>query len=231
MAARFVRKAITPEPGTCHEMVTLKATGGDKTFLVHAEILAHHSKYFRTALNSGFMEATTRTFTLTEHCDDDMLELFVSWVYKEDEEKREDWLNVYFYGNELEGAIQAWLFGDYIQAPTFQNDIISCIIRAWEAGVNSYICCWSTALSGSRLEALFVDMACVTMTYERKEEREEILNALPSHAAELVLRQLVNHILTEGSQKTLARGIDMDGVYTVRLNIQFDAKDYKVEED
>ncbi|KAF2449204.1 hypothetical protein P171DRAFT_480311 [Karstenula rhodostoma CBS 690.94] len=49
-------------------------------FVVHEELLAHYSEFFRAALQGGFAEAETKTITLDDVAPH-TFELFVHWLY------------------------------------------------------------------------------------------------------------------------------------------------------
>ncbi|KAI0542258.1 hypothetical protein GGR58DRAFT_453282 [Xylaria digitata] len=124
MPCQFEREDKTPEPCTSAETIILKSLSG-KEFLVHARPVAHLSGYFRTALNSAFLEATTREFHLTEHCNDEILGVFANWTYLRSSGAGYDVEDISFLMNlSPKNQVIAWLFGDYIRAPAFQNDIM-----------------------------------------------------------------------------------------------------------
>ncbi|KAI1267418.1 hypothetical protein F5Y18DRAFT_444308 [Xylariaceae sp. FL1019] len=164
MAPKFKREDKTPEPGTCGpEMVTLTSHGGSKTFYVPARLLAHVSEYFRAALNSNFLEGTTYEFTLTEHCDDTILAVFTKWVYTRTGNNlmEYDIRTTHVVEESYSVVVKAWLFGDYIRAPEFQNDMMILITEEdpstmWDAAVLQEF--WSRVPVKSKLDILFIDV-------------------------------------------------------------------------
>ncbi|KAI1427023.1 hypothetical protein F5Y12DRAFT_225273 [Xylaria sp. FL1777] len=129
MAPPFERENTTPEPCTSTETVTLRSPSGTE-FVVPARPLAHLSKYFRTALNSDFNEAKTREFDLFEYCDDKVLQAFTNWVCLRSSGVPYGTLQVPFLERlDQKTMIKGWLFGDYIFAPSFQNDMMHLMVN------------------------------------------------------------------------------------------------------
>lgn len=108
-------------------MATIQIPSG-REFQTPAQLLAHHSKYFRAALNSPMKEATTLHFDLVEHSGEDAVETFVTWLYHRSFYGYQwEYIESYLESSGSYNAgvlIEAWRFGDYIQATAFKNDIL-----------------------------------------------------------------------------------------------------------
>lgn len=107
-------------------MVTIQIPSGKK-FQAPAQLLAHHSKYFRAALNSPMKEATALHFDLVEHAGDEALDLFCLWLYSRPlslgtRRILHTRANTFRHCTDI--LIQAWRLGDYLQAIDFKNDIL-----------------------------------------------------------------------------------------------------------
>ncbi|KAI1413701.1 hypothetical protein F5Y13DRAFT_198503 [Hypoxylon sp. FL1857] len=118
-----------PQPSDGADFVTITVPSGQK-FAAHAHMLTYHSEYFNRALNSRFREATTRTLDLSVHATEATVSTFVKWMYS----KNMDFLNgigeagmaydILFDSVSDKDAVESWLFGDYIQATSFRNDLL-----------------------------------------------------------------------------------------------------------
>lgn len=83
------------------------------------------------ALNSNFKEGQTRTFHLTQHCDDDVVGIFTNWIYLRSLTWHYEIAETFVIkGMNPTVAAKAWLFGDYILAPKFQNDMMLYISKS-----------------------------------------------------------------------------------------------------
>ncbi|KAI0143545.1 hypothetical protein GGR57DRAFT_349241 [Xylariaceae sp. FL1272] len=205
MAPKYHREASTPEPGFWGpEVVTITATGGERVFHIHARLLAHMSKYFRTALNSNFQEAQTREFTLTEHCDDTVLTMFTGWVYHRHIVSKEI---VKASGSANENIptatfVKGWLFGDYIGAVDFQNTIIAIIYEMrddfWRDNIMEEF--WRCTPVNSVLDSLFFEMLCQAISRSTVQFHEECLfngmEKFPAHVAPALARRLLHKEIT-----------------------------------
>ncbi|KAF2972118.1 hypothetical protein GQX73_g1480 [Xylaria multiplex] len=165
MPPPFERMDKTPEPCISTETISLKSPSG-KEFILLARPVAHLSKYFRTALNSTFREASNPLFLLTEHCNDEVLGAFTNWTYLRSSGIPYDVEDVSFLMDLSQGnQVIAWLFGDYIQAPEFQNDIMRRMLLAASFCLSGSILqdLGPIIPEDSRLEKYIVDKFCCQM--------------------------------------------------------------------
>ncbi|KAI0429697.1 hypothetical protein F5Y09DRAFT_342476 [Xylaria sp. FL1042] len=196
MTSPYKREGKTPEPEASSETVILRSRG-TKNFVVHARPLAHLSKYFRTALNSGFQEASKREFELDVHCNEEILRIFTSWVYMRSS-------GVTYQTDELpflqelaqKLVIKAWLFGDYVQAPAFQNDMMILMVgvgnRQFDPKLFRII--GSSIPKDSALEEYFVDRFCSLLFHHPRRSMDWMMNRLPKNLIDGVCRQLATLI-------------------------------------
>ncbi|KAI3336694.1 hypothetical protein HD806DRAFT_528288 [Xylariaceae sp. AK1471] len=208
MTESFKREDRTPEPCTSDEMVTLTPPSG-RRFLIHARPLAHLSRYFRTALNSQFREAKDRTFSLTEHCDDEVLEIFTKWTYLRSSAVEYSIGGGGFMEDKSQHiAVKAWLFGDYMGAPDFQNDMMRYLVYGDKL-------CFEYEIfqelgphipKGCRLEKFLVDMFCFLMVQARIEDPDTMMRWLPQRLVEEVFQKLVRNALVVVSKGDWAVG-------------------------
>ncbi|KAI1267417.1 hypothetical protein F5Y18DRAFT_444307 [Xylariaceae sp. FL1019] len=159
------------------QMVTMEASTGTQSFAIHAVLLAYFSIYFRTALSS---EGHTYKFTLTEHCDDDVLAMFMGWIYLKSPGNdfghsicRQKFLT----DGPFHNLARAWLFGDHIGAADFQNDLMRVMFASWwklfmqviefeDLTIVSVLeTMWNDIPEGSALDKLFIEVACRVIGY------------------------------------------------------------------
>ncbi|KAI0969208.1 hypothetical protein F4678DRAFT_463472 [Xylaria arbuscula] len=197
MATPFEREFETPQPHTSTELVTFKSPDG-KEVVLHARPLAHESLYFHTALNSSFQEATTRVFDLQEHCSDVVLEGFVTWVYLRSSGAAYSVTTLPFL-DELchQGLVRAWLFGDYIGAPAFQDDLMQLMVGydaellypGHDGGFQHCV------PEDSPLERYFVDRLCsLIFRIDNEEWSDEIIDWATPDVAIKVCKKLSRKI-------------------------------------
>ncbi|KAI0024746.1 hypothetical protein F4780DRAFT_724837, partial [Xylariomycetidae sp. FL0641] len=144
-------------------------TPSGKEYILHARPLAHLSSYFRAALNGEvFVESKTRHFSLSEHCDDRVMTLFTRWFYiytAAGQEVRRTGIPIlgHFPASVL---VKAWLFGDYLDMPSFQNDCARRLLpdldndyrgHLTDAEVSSQ---YEYLVEGSKLRELLLDEYC-----------------------------------------------------------------------
>ncbi|RYP58082.1 hypothetical protein DL769_009114 [Monosporascus sp. CRB-8-3] len=133
MPPKYERREKTPDGTESTEIVTIQIPSGER-YSAHAHLLAHHSKYFRAALNSPMTEAATLHFDLTEHATNFTVTLFVKWLYARFSLGRDpEWNDTYErlitqpVKDTLNQLCVAWLLGDYLQAVEFKNFIIAAL--------------------------------------------------------------------------------------------------------
>lgn len=118
-------------------MVTIQIPSG-KQFQLPARLLAHHSKYFRAALNSTMKEATTLHFDLVEHAGDTAVELFATWIHCHSLPvfDRDQLGHLLVDKPDAKNAsIEAWRLGDYLGITEFRNDVLFVIAEQLSAVV------------------------------------------------------------------------------------------------
>ncbi|KAI3336695.1 hypothetical protein HD806DRAFT_528289 [Xylariaceae sp. AK1471] len=179
MEGRFKRLCYTPIATHSPEIVTIENPGGGR-YTVHAIPLAHHSRYFRQALNSSFVEGKTCTIRLDKHVDDEVLDIFTHWLYvRSVPHVTARIANDCEYGI----CIKGWIFGDHIQAPSFQNDIMRCLLLYETYLYDCTITCmetqWEIIPTGSALETLHLDLVCLYLLNPVPDDSRNGLNGLP----------------------------------------------------
>ncbi|KAI0816783.1 hypothetical protein GGR55DRAFT_674976 [Xylaria sp. FL0064] len=196
MASPFKREDVTPAPKASTETVIIRTPSG-KEFILHARPLAHQSRYFRTALNSKFQEATTREFNMIEHCHDEILGALTSWVYLKSIGVSYRALGLPFlWGLGQILMVKAWLFGDFIQAPAFQNDVMKWIVNVSNSDFNVKLfeLLGSSIPEHSPLEDYFVDRFCSLMFHKARDMMDWMMDQLPKHLTERVCKKLATFI-------------------------------------
>jgi hypothetical protein len=99
--------------------VTINVKEGDETtsFQVHKSFLIAYSDFFRAALDGNYAESRTNTVELRE-VSATIFDIFSGWLYNQQ--------IVTTFGDvpQYHELIQLWLFGDMVQAPRLQNQLI-----------------------------------------------------------------------------------------------------------
>ncbi|ROW03907.1 hypothetical protein VPNG_07246 [Cytospora leucostoma] len=105
-----------------------------KSFLVHIDLLAEKSAYFRAALTGDFQEAATKQLTL-EDVSDNTFAFFLKWLYGQN-------LRPSFSHKTCShcsecsltwaGLFDLWFFADYTFTPELQNHIIENLVQKIE---------------------------------------------------------------------------------------------------
>ncbi|KAI0143543.1 hypothetical protein GGR57DRAFT_349221 [Xylariaceae sp. FL1272] len=198
------------------QMVTIRAATGKRDFSIHAELLAYFSVYFRTALNSGFEESRTYDFTLTEHCNDAVLAMFTKWIYY----RSAGGLHPYNLKPESLRIGQvgkfawAWLFGDYIGAANFQNDVMRFIfenrrvlLHQTPNEITLIDTMWENVPEDSALDKLFMEVVCHAIGYKGRSEANYESDAHTGHIDE------ETHLDKGSISKNLSEGDLMKRIY------------------
>ncbi|OTB08355.1 hypothetical protein M426DRAFT_182771 [Hypoxylon sp. CI-4A] len=147
------RKLALPKPGDGTTITTIRVPSGD-IFTVHAHLLDRCSEYFRRALDSKSTEAKTRTFDLSEHATSATLSIFIRWLYHKSTNRGATSEFTRDSSERYEDVVEAWFFGDYIQATEFRNDIIHILNDYTDRSTIPLV--WDRVPPGSRLRGFFV---------------------------------------------------------------------------
>jgi hypothetical protein len=113
--------------------ITVGSDSRKRTFYVHKDQLVCESAYFRTSLNSGFVEGRTQQVELGQD-DPDVFDIFVQWIYegdydvqkalsKEEGGTEEAWYKLH---------TQAYSLGNRLVAPGFKKKIIETLAAVFE---------------------------------------------------------------------------------------------------
>lgn len=113
--------------------IIVGSDGLKRTFYVHKDQLVCVSAYFRTSLNSEFVEGRTQQVELGQD-DPDVFDIFVQWIYqgdyhvpkplsKEEGGTKEAWYKIH---------TQAYSLGNRLVAPEFKKKIIEKLVAIFE---------------------------------------------------------------------------------------------------
>ena len=103
-------------------MVQVYVGPGDRCWMLPTNLLCHLSSFFKAALKTGFKEADKKRVVLKDD-EPEVFRLFVVWLYSgsvQGMEFPDIWLE------------KAWIFGDKIGAPAFQNRAMARLIKGYE---------------------------------------------------------------------------------------------------
>lgn len=102
------------------ETINVKFQGSDQVYGAHKHLLCIYSDYFKGALQGPWKEAETRTVTL-QATDPEAYSIFNDWLYTQNI-NIEPPMEVVAKDVQSDAlVIRAWLLGDYLLAPKFQN--------------------------------------------------------------------------------------------------------------
>ncbi|TVY89195.1 Kelch-like protein, partial [Lachnellula willkommii] len=99
----------------------------EQKFIIHKDLICHHSPFFRSAFNSRFMEGETQAMTL-EDVDPAMFGAVVNWLYTqkiEEMQQDEDGHVVAIREGRLVLLGKLWMLGQRFMMPGFQNKVMS----------------------------------------------------------------------------------------------------------
>lgn len=115
--------------GTVH--ITISS---GKSFLVHVDLLAEKSAYFRAALTGDFQEAATKQLTL-EDVSDNTFAFFLKWLYGQNLRpsfSHKTCSHCSECSLSWAGLFDLWFFADYTFTPELQNHIIENLVQKIE---------------------------------------------------------------------------------------------------
>ena len=140
--------------------------GGEESFTVHESLLRQGSPFFDKILSDNWKEATRQKIELPEELPGTFT-IYVSWLYRSQIPTIPKRLGE---PSEFLRLVQAYVFGDKIQARAFQNKIIDAIIEknkdigavglSSKGAIPSLTCvqvAYKNTLPGSPLRKLLVD--------------------------------------------------------------------------
>ncbi|RYP42077.1 hypothetical protein DL768_010402 [Monosporascus sp. mg162] len=205
MPPKYERCESTPDVTESTEIATIQIPSG-KRFTAHTILLAHHSKYFRAALNSAMKEATTLHFDLTEHATKFSVALFVKWLYAQSTldysgdhlAAFSGWIDQVEDDEVIGELCAAWLLGDYLHVPEFKNFIIMLLDPRLET-----VIIWRHPLLypypslkevnlNSKLHDLFVDtLACLVSNSKATADPKLILERLDVDTKTKLLQRFI----------------------------------------
>ncbi|KAI1170733.1 hypothetical protein F4777DRAFT_101741 [Nemania sp. FL0916] len=246
MTGHFKRLPTAPSLGDSADIVTLdfdslspacRGNSGGK-FVVHALPLAHHSRYFRNKLNVLHARNEPYAITVPANFKPKVVQIFVDWVYIQSTmsgilPSNNDVSTSYMPPVSRITSVECWVFGDYIEAPRFQNDIVKLILNQqspsppWVGSLGSEH--WASIPQESPLESLLLDSLCRYLLGSDRDKINEQLGKLPSHIAKnvapLLLHSLVGH--NKGGHTSLMK--DENG-FTWKIG-DFDKYEVACDED
>ncbi|KAG9241123.1 hypothetical protein BJ878DRAFT_248651 [Calycina marina] len=137
------------KPCDAHSLVTF-LVGPDPNpmkFLIHKEVVCHHSEVLAAAFNSSFQEGQTQTYRI-EDTTERAFKLFTQWLYsrrlmlqqpfvsdatgyekndQEDQEDHEDQEQFMIELDEDMSLVELWVLADKFGMPLLQNDVLDSI--------------------------------------------------------------------------------------------------------
>lgn len=156
-------------------------------WVLPVDLLCHVSTFFKAALKGGFEEAKEKRVTLKEE-DPSAFELFVLWLYKGQilNSKKPEALDVVI--------VKAWVMGDKLGAPDFQDCTMRALVIAGgsqdlltDTEAIGYI--YNNTAVGSPLRMVTVDT--IVFVWENIDQRPEAWKSLVSGGGDLIVDLLM----------------------------------------
>ncbi|KAI1126671.1 hypothetical protein F5Y10DRAFT_293465 [Nemania abortiva] len=210
MAGRFERRSRTPAPSESTEMTKLKCLNDQVELIVHTRMLAHHSRRFRYELNSRATGRHTHPIRIPGNILSSTVQLFVDWVYMRGIGRMVGFYDKFTMKHNSYDFFKGWVFGNYLKAPSFQNDMVRYIIRdrSGYRFVHNMTLHLSDIPLGSALETLVLDLVCQNLLSLEHDKMMSELNRLDSviiqKAMHLLLQNMNRRNMEES--KSLTRG-------------------------
>ncbi|THY29894.1 hypothetical protein D6D01_03442 [Aureobasidium pullulans] len=154
---KAVSVATKIPPSNCFQtIVTIEVGAEKKAFMVHKDLLAFYSDYFRGAFDGSFKEATDRKLSLPDDCIG-VFNVFNKYIYTRQLSDGED------SDVSWELIVGCWLFGDKYIIPSFQNKIMDVLysksLKLKVIPTKSLKLIYNDTLPGAPLRRILVDWA------------------------------------------------------------------------
>ncbi|EPE29112.1 hypothetical protein GLAREA_00270 [Glarea lozoyensis ATCC 20868] len=149
------------------QLVTLYASksANDKKLLVHKDFVCRYSPVLNAALNGLFLEGETQSYKLSTT--DVVLDILVQWLYTQkievDQFEPHPVIHHYY---DLEPLTWAWILGDELIMPSFQNECMKAMIaiKKYKSVIlPDCFAIWNATSGGSPLRVDLVH--CVFLTW------------------------------------------------------------------
>jgi hypothetical protein len=135
---------------------TIEVGPNKKLYIIHKDLLAFYSDYFRAAFNGSFKEATQSKISLHDESEDvfDIVNQFVySRVIADGKGEKLSW----------DILIRVWVFGDKHMIPSLQNAVMDVLVKKNKADhflpTNKISNIWENTLYSSPLRNFILDRA------------------------------------------------------------------------
>jgi hypothetical protein len=164
---------------------TIEVGPNKKLYLIHKDLLAFYSDYFRAAFNGPFKEATQSKISLHDECEDvfDIVNQFVySLVIADGKGEKLSW----------DILIRAWVFGDKHMVPSLQNAVMDVLVKKNKADhflpTNEIGNIWGNTLRSSPLRNFILDRVVYRFDvpsirrYENRWTREALFDLVEAYA-------------------------------------------------
>ncbi|THW92588.1 hypothetical protein D6D15_03075 [Aureobasidium pullulans] len=152
---KAVSVATKIPPSNCFQtIVTIEVGVEKKAFMVHKDLLAFYSDYFRGAFNGSFKEAADSKLSLPDDCIG-VFNVFNKYIYTRQLCDEED--------NDVSWDLlmRCWLFGDKHIIPSFQNKVMDALysksVKLNVLPIFYLTLVYSNTLPGAPLRRMLID--------------------------------------------------------------------------
>ncbi|KAJ8130070.1 hypothetical protein O1611_g3559 [Lasiodiplodia mahajangana] len=146
------------------------------------------------------------------------MKIFTSWMYLRSTALRYKITNASFMQSVTpRTAVKAWLLGDYLLVPKFQNDMIRYILAddMFAHGPEMIREFGEQVPEDSALETFFVNLFCYLMVMEHLEEPRIMFGWLTGRLLSKVSKELASALLRCHVDKNRWWAMDSSGLYRV----------------
>ncbi|KAF2635856.1 hypothetical protein P280DRAFT_522630 [Massarina eburnea CBS 473.64] len=179
-------KAPPPCLAALGEAVNIIVGAEKKRFLIHKDIICHHSEYFRVAFNGEWKEADDKDVVL-EDVDAGMFGIFVSWLYTSKLPYGSDWLAAYRNCNKTSPVsnfgiliLNACVLGERLLAQKFSQEAHNYYIDLRSpSGYDEVIYAYKNLPEDSSILQMMVDTQCTYWDRHDSKEDQSLHSQLP----------------------------------------------------
>ncbi|KAI0542259.1 hypothetical protein GGR58DRAFT_526334 [Xylaria digitata] len=172
-----------------HPPVIIMESADRQTWVtIHKVLLAHHSQRYRQVLNT--VPGGGDFIRIVPPFYGDVLRLFVDWVYSKNEDGVPKDMKEVASRYAFRVFVQAWMFGNYIQAPEFQNAItfyIMCMSPHQSNWFEEMETQWDHISRGTVLESLLLNLLFKKLFESSAKDMKAYLKRLPPNTAQRVI--------------------------------------------
>lgn len=157
-----------------------------RIYIINADLLSTYSGYFRRKIHKLEIEHQALRIEMeaeATHAENGVSLVFVRWLHQQDGychgTRFIDINHMWYSGWDDEDLIKCWLFGQYIEAPLFQNAVIEAMTARSLDDSTSVANLWNLTPRRSKLRQFLVQLFCRHVSMKVPEKWNESMELLP----------------------------------------------------